>query len=678
MEEIVKHINDTNASYRSLDAGDAKNTDLFLDNEHYELFKGCGEKVTVRFDKDNLTKAILFIASTLPRKFDCSSEHHQIAFSVEFVRKQIAVLDAFFTVNGEKVTTREQTWEVRKDYEQANGKIDKRFYMKGLIEPVTLEYNGVVINDKFTIRNYLNGGYSNVHIRKAQDGVFDVIIENDPNNYHNDATESEYEVIDTPKVPTELQQIYYGAPGTGKSHKIKKITKGKEPYRTTFHPDTDYASFVGAYKPTMGTEVVRNVAGDAVVRNSVPETKECIIYEFVPQTFLLAYEEAWRKQGSEDSAVYLVIEEINRGNCAQIFGDLFQLLDRNDEGYSEYPIHADADLKKQLRKMLSGISVPNEADINSLYSEKDVVSKVKSGEILLLPNNLYIMATMNTSDQSLFPIDSAFKRRWDWQYVPIFDAHKNWVIKIGSLTYKWYDFIEAVNKEIYGATSSEDKELGYFFCKAKNGVVDAKTFVGKVIFYLWNDVFKDYDIKDTLFKDANGAKITFDKFYRMSADDEAVVVNEYVQAFLSNLKVEPISSEISASDEETVEMGSKKTKFSVNGIEVNNINAVPYTVIKEYVATHQDLTADEVYEYWEPFKKYSIRKWIVATEESKKSLSDGDYSVEIQCGDNTKLWVNKDGWMYHPKNPAIRDTLSEFIKAVKDANLGITIDEIAQ
>jgi hypothetical protein len=288
------------------------------------------------------------------------------------------------------------------------------------------------------------------------------------------------------------------------------------------------------------------------------------------------------------------------------------------------------------------------------------------------------MATMNTSDQSLFPIDSAFKRRWDWQYVPIFDAHKNWVIKIGSLTYKWYDFIEAVNKEIYGATSSEDKELGYFFCKAKNGVVDAKTFVGKVIFYLWNDVFKDYDIKDTLFKDANGAKITFDKFYRMSADDEAVVVNEYVQAFLSNLKVEPISSEISASDEETVEMGSKKTKFSVNGIEVNNINAVPYTVIKEYVATHQDLTADEVYEYWEPFKKYSIRKWIVATEESKKSLSDGDYSVEIQCGDNTKLWVNKDGWMYHPKNPAIRDTLSEFIKAVKDANLGITIDEIAQ
>jgi hypothetical protein len=351
--------------------------------------------------------------------------------------------------------------------------------------------------------------------------------------------------INQPNVD-ELQVIYYGAPGTGKSHKIKKITKGKEPYRTTFHPDTDYASFVGAYKPTMGTEVVRNVAGDAVVRNSVPETKECIIYEFVPQTFLLAYEEAWRKQGSKDSAVYLVIEEINRGNCAQIFGDLFQLLDRNDEGYSEYPIHADADLKKQLRKMLSGISVPNEADINSLYSEKDVVSKVKSGEILLLPNNLYILATMNTSDQSLFPIDSAFKRRWNWQYVPIFDAHKDWVIEIGNLTYKWYDFIEAVNKEIYGATSSEDKELGYFFCKAKDGVIDAKTFVGKVIFYLWNDVFKDYDIKDSLFKDANGAKITFDKFYSViyTEDDyDTVVVDEYVQAFLNNLKVEPINTE---------------------------------------------------------------------------------------------------------------------------------------
>lgn len=110
MEEITKHINDTNASYRHIGAGDAKNTDLFLDNEHYELFQDCGEQITVRFDKTNLTQAILFIASILPRKFDQSANHYIVNYSDVFVFDQLAILDALFKENGVSVNTFTQKW----------------------------------------------------------------------------------------------------------------------------------------------------------------------------------------------------------------------------------------------------------------------------------------------------------------------------------------------------------------------------------------------------------------------------------------------------------------------------------------------------------------------------------------------------------------------------------------
>ena len=218
-----------------------------------------------------------------------------------------------------------------------------------------------------------------------------------------------------------LQQIFYGAPGTGKSYTINRDTKGEDVIRTTFHPDSDYSSFVGAYKPTTMEETVMTVIGTKAVpveNTDGTERKESkIVYEFVSQAFLQAYVEAWKKYSepneNERKNQFLVIEEINRGNCAQIFGDLFQLLDRNDSGFSDYPIKADADMKRQLAKAFQGMSVAQADCINALYDGRDVVKDVLSGEILLLPNNLYIWATMNTSDQSLFPIDSAFKRRWD-------------------------------------------------------------------------------------------------------------------------------------------------------------------------------------------------------------------------------------------------------------------------
>ena len=340
-----------------------------------------------------------------------------------------------------------------------------------------------------------------------------------------------------------FQQIFYGAPGTGKSHTINEVTRGEDVIRTTFHPDTDYSGFVGAYKPTTSLLPICNELGEPMKIANQALYKEQIVYEFVAQSFLQAYVAAWNKYaeagGGEPKKQYLVIEEINRGNCAQIFGDLFQLLDRNDNGFSEYPIKADADMKKQLQKAFRGLDIAQKGAINAMYGGRDVVGEVLEGDLLLLPNNLYIWATMNTSDQSLFPIDSAFKRRWDWAYIPISNANKGWTINIGDARYDWWQFVEKVNALIGKTTYSEDKKLGYFFCKAKGGVISAETFVGKVIFYLWNDVFKDYDLGGDAFKDADGNKLTFDKFYTAEGNNSKVV-EEKVALFLKNLKLSPM------------------------------------------------------------------------------------------------------------------------------------------
>lgn len=364
-----------------------------------------------------------------------------------------------------------------------------------------------------------------------------------------------------------LQQIFYGAPGTGKSHAINELTTGKDVIRTTFHPDTDYSTFVGAYKPTTKSVPVTTVIGTEAVpvkgKDGKEMTEDKIVYEFVSQAFMQAYVEAWKKyctvqEGEEPVDEYLVIEEINRGNCAQIFGDLFQLLDRGDEGFSEYPIKADSDMKKQLKKEFAGLEIKDKVSINDLFKGKDIVAQVLEGEVLLLPNNLYIWATMNTSDQSLFPIDSAFKRRWDWYYVPISNAEKNWTIEVNGAKYDWWNFLQAINDRVYDATYSEDKKLGYFFCKADDGIISSSKFVSKVIFYLWNDVFKDSEFEGSAFRDENGEKLSFDKFY--SVDNGKVKVNEEkVELFLKNLELEPVSENDEDNSEDGFETEGDKT-----------------------------------------------------------------------------------------------------------------------
>lgn len=672
MDEIVKHINDTNASYRPLGAGDAKNTDLFLDNEHYQLFEGAGEHITVRYHKENLAKAILFIASILPRKFDQSSVHCVVPYSKDFVINQLSLLDALFVEDGKNVETITQEWNARKDVPQKNGKIDTRFYFNGLLKDVIYrDATGKEQKGKFTIRNYFAGGYSELHIKKANDGIFDIEITN-VNTPYDDGKEDGLEEKEMMAKPSlSLQQIFYGAPGTGKSHTIKEETKESDVIRTTFHPDTDYSTFVGAYKPTTALLPICDELGQPMKIGATTLHKEQIVYEFVAQSFLQAYVNAWKKYDEGDKQ-YLVIEEINRGNCAQIFGDLFQLLDRNDYGFSDYPIKADADMKRQLQKAFAGLVIAQKDKINAMYEGKDIVSQVLNGDILLLPNNLYIWATMNTSDQSLFPIDSAFKRRWDWTYMPISDAEKNWIIEVDGNNYDWWQFLEKINEKIGSTTNFEDKKLGYFFCKAQDGVISAKTFVGKVIFYLWNDVFKDYEFGDAIFNDEDGSKLSFDKFYT-SEGNNSKVVEEKVALFLKNLGLIPIEiskeeSEIEDEDGNTPESNSRNyDKFTVNDGAECAKNKLAIECIKEYIKLNPDITAQEVYEKWTSLG--SIVPHFIETKEQFDSRTDNSKRSDAVDCYGIPIYVARNGYGSNGKADIL-------MKLVNEKNWGITIKKI--
>ena len=291
-----------------------------------------------------------------------------------------------------------------------------------------------------------------------------------------------------------IQKILFGSPGCGKSFYIKKYFKEHEipdeqVFRTVFHPDTDYSSFVGAYKPYMKGSTIE--------------------YRFRPQVFTNAYIEAWNNPTKN---IFLVIEEINRGNCAQIFGDLFQLLDRKN-GYSEYPINADEDLYDYL---------------DSKLTNKDGIKNKK----LQLPPNFSIIATMNTSDQSLFPMDSAFKRRWDWGYMGIDlenEESKKYIIQIDgedkTYKYSWHSFIKKINPLVKDTTKSEDKQLGTFFI---NGNIKEKDFISKVMFFLWFEICKDeYNTKGNFFRVSEEEEFTFNELYEYGGTKKLIDFMKY-------------------------------------------------------------------------------------------------------------------------------------------------------
>ena len=433
--------------------------------------------------------------------------------------------------------------------------------------------------------------------------------------------------------PEQLQQIFYGAPGTGKSHTVKTETEAWEErgrvVRTTFHPDSDYSTFVGAYKPTTESVQRYDIYNKPMTRDGVPVMEQIITYEFVGQAFLQAYIDAWKNREEPE---FLIIEEINRGNCAQIFGDLFQLLDRGDDGYSEYAIKADKDLQKHLSKAFKEVEIED-------------FPNVKAGKELLLPNNLYIRATMNTSDQSLFPIDSAFKRRWDWKYRPISNAQFGWKIEADGMLYDWWEFLERINREIGATTNSEDKKLGYFFCKAKEGRISAETFVGKVVFYLWNDVFKDYELSNSFFDDGEGGKLTFDKFYFVE-DNETCIAEESISLFLSNLGVEEEENEEEPEDapDDTTPL---TTFFVYNGEEIRSKNFI--TSMEELVKRIGPAEVREV-----------VGKSLVITKEEIDVLSgkpDRERALSHPLGDNLFLRAHKSNADHRKLIQKVKDAL---------------------
>ena len=278
-------------------------------------------------------------------------------------------------------------------------------------------------------------------------------------------------------------RILFGAPGTGKSFTLNRekdvlLADGGEYERVTFHPDYSYANFVGTYKPVPCKD---------------SEGKDAITYSYVPGPFMRTYVKALQNSRTDAPKPFLlVIEEINRANVAAVFGDVFQLLDRGDDEVSEYPIQASEDIKKYLTGELGG--------------DPDDYSEIR------IPDNMFIWATMNSADQGVFPMDTAFKRRWDFTYLGIDDSEAGIVGKkviLGQGEYRriveWNALRKAINSELLTYKVNEDKLMGPYFISKKNlpegemidSAVFSRIFKNKVIMYLFDDAAKQKRI--TLF-----------------------------------------------------------------------------------------------------------------------------------------------------------------------------------
>ncbi len=259
------------------------------------------------------------------------------------------------------------------------------------------------------------------------------------------------ELINKSNMLEKRNMIVFGAPGTGKSWYLNTLVKqffnNNSFERVTFYPDYSYYQFIGSYKPFMHGNDIQ--------------------YEFVPGPFIRILKRALE---DENTNYALVIEEINRANAAAVFGDTFQLLDRNKAGDSEYSINPTKDLSDWFLKNSS--------------------SDIRVG--MKLPKNMYIWATMNSADQGVFTLDTAFKRRWDFKYIGIDDSESSiQEVEIGfkDATYKWNDIRKAINNKLIEKNINEDKQLGPFFVKGDDdsNLVSIDQFKSKVLMYLFED-----------------------------------------------------------------------------------------------------------------------------------------------------------------------------------------------
>ena len=429
--------------------------------------------------------------------------------------------------------------------------------------------------------------------------------------------------------------------------------------------ETDMTTVIGET-----LKIVRDEKGE-------PQQEKRIVYKYSCQAFLQAYIDAWQQPELEH---YLVVEEINRGNCAQIFGDIFQLLDRNEEGLSSYPIKTDADAENELRAVFSekwNLADDKAQEIDNLYRKhypNGITKDIKNGSLLLLPKNLYIWATMNTSDQSLFPIDSAFKRRWDWVYMPLADAKKNYVIEIDNDQYDWWSFLTAINTIIESTTHSEDKKLGYFFAKAKDCKITANTFVGKVIFYLWNDVFKDNESNHKAFKDSNGEMLAFHRFFH---DDGSVNTNVVIK-FLQDLEVYPFAvlDDGTSAPSTTVPNAKRQrdnSRYSVNGKDGLNKAQMTREAFRLYIDAHPEDDAQAIAQSWNGLGLRDYVRHLVETEDEFNTRTNGSSdpnkrATEFRLSNGEKIYLSTQFGI---------GNIGRFIDAVNNAGWNIRIEKQA-
>lgn len=347
------------------------------------------------------------------------------------------------------------------------------------------------------------------------------------NIYNLEGTNEKEELIDEDEDKDIEELIYsrnkilFGPPGTGKSYNIKSKmnlinVKDKNVTRITFHPEYSYYEFVGQYKPVVAYE---KIVGEIEYPNSqdITNKKAFVYYDFVPGPFTKAIINALKLREESNEKLpentLLIIEEINRGNSSAIFGDIFQLLDRINDvnnkhyGESEYSIDISIEMKEYIKKELK-------------WKEEEWNEKFNRG--FIIPSNLYIYSTMNTSDQSLYPMDSAFKRRWDMEYMYINYKEE----KLDDLYLpkpythiRWLDFIKKANEKIVNYTEVDDKQIGQWF--AGNSLSESE-FVGKIISYLWFDIFR-YD-PQLLFKDNINTFDDIRNFY-----DKGIFKNEIIK-----------------------------------------------------------------------------------------------------------------------------------------------------
>ena len=263
-----------------------------------------------------------------------------------------------------------------------------------------------------------------------------------------------------------LNVIFFGPPGTGKSTEVKKRILSAHMLRTQFHPEYTHADLVGSYRPVVGFET--DAANQIVGHDGVLIPRPVNYFAFVPGPLAFAMQLAF----SSSEHVFLVVEEINRGDCAAIFGDVFQLLDRDESGRSEF-------------------GITPKPELLAYFKSKGVDFEIGGDGKLYIPSNLSLLATMNTSDQSLYPMDSAFKRRWNWIACPIeFDQLLKYTDGVrpflidGVGKWDWIKLVENLNGSIV-RDRMEDKQLGPWFIKSsKSGLVPWEEFLNKGLYYL--------------------------------------------------------------------------------------------------------------------------------------------------------------------------------------------------